>query len=130
MKKTLFFSVLAAVLLSVGIGAILYANSQKTTFSPTTLSPEKERVFEFIPNDARYDPECNKCIAYVYKIPFGGTDGNQGAAYTYHVSTSFPEDSNAILIESREGELMDCVECQYRCSAYYELCDEYGVEYY
>ena len=131
MKKTLFFSVLAVLLLGVGVGAFLYANSQKTTFSPTTLSPEKERVFEFIPNDARYDPECNKCTAYAYRIASFDPENSFDAGYEYMITTSpYQGPLDHELITTREGELMDCVECIYRCSAYYELCDEYGVEYY
>ena len=134
MKKTLFFSVLAVVLLSVGVGAFLYANSQKTTFSPTTLSPEKERVFEFIPNDARYDPEQHQCYAYAWYIPGGGDpfDPNNDNIEGYYVVTSTAEEPNgngyvATLVEIMEGELIDCVPCQYRCSAYYALCEKYNV---
>ena len=132
MKKTLFFSVLAVVLLSVGIGAILYAISQKTTFSPTTLSPEKERVFEFIPNDARYDPEQHKCVAYAYicRNPHYLVDGDE-REYIYIITTEqidYWYGYSCVLLETLEGELMDCVECQYRCSAYYDLCQTYNVE--
>lgn len=136
MKKTLFFSVLAVVLLSVGIGAILYANSQKTTFSPTTLSPEKERVFEFIPNDARYDPEQHQCTAYAWHVFGTGNpfDPNSNAGEEFYLITMTDADPtmgdnyyNAYLVEILEGELMDCVECQYRCSAYYALCEKYNV---
>ena len=137
MKKALTFSILAVVLLSVGIGAILYANSQKTTFSPTTLSPEKERVFEFIPNDARYDPEQHKCYAYAYLAirnhNWGGSENELEEFYvvttSYDDTPTFPQDEayHYFLIETMEGELTDCVECQYRCSAYYALCDKYNV---
>ena len=131
MKKTLFFSVLAVVLLSVGIGAILYANSQKTTFSPTTLSPEKERVFEFIPNDARYDPEQHKCYAYAWYVP--GTGDPYDTYGDRYIITSTAEEPTgngyvATLVEILEGELIDCAICQYRCSAYYTLCEKYNVE--
>ena len=126
MKKTLFFSVLAVLLLGVGVGAFLYANSQKTTFSPTTLSPEKERVFEFISNDARYDPEQHQCFAYAWLIPGGDSSED------YYVVTSTAEEPTGngyvgTLVEILEGELIDCSICQYRCSAYYALCEKYNV---
>lgn len=131
MKKALTFSILAVVLLSVGIGAILYANSQKTTLSTYTLSPEKERVFEFIPNDARYDPEQHKCYAYAWYVP--GTGDSYDTYGDRYIITSSAEEPTGnghplILVEVLEGELTDCVECQYRCSAYYALCEKYNVE--
>lgn len=135
MKKKFFITLTAVVLLGVGVGAFLYANSQKTTFSPTTLSPEKERVFEFIPNDARYDPEQHQCTAYAWLVVGNGDpfDPSSNAGEEFYMITStanVPEgDANytAILVEVLEGELTDCVECQYRCSAYYALCDKYNV---
>ena len=127
MKKKFFITLTAVVLLGVGVGAFLYANSQKFTIPTTTLSPEKERVFEFIPNDARYDPEQHKCYAYAWLIPGGYSSED------YYVVTSTAEEPTgngyaAILVEVLEGELIDCSICQYRCSAYYDLCQKYNVE--
>ena len=119
MKKKFFITLTAVVLLGVGVGAFLYANSQKFTIPTTTLSPEKERVFEFIPNDARYDPETQRCMAYVYWDIYNSC---------YVVTTTPIDYGSYFFIESREGELVDCSICQYRCSAYYELCDMYNVE--
>ena len=132
MKKKFFITLTAVVLLGVGVGAFLYANSQKTTFSPTTLSPEKERVFEFIPNDARYDPEQHMCYAYAWLMVGTGYpfDPSSNAGEEFYVITTTSEEPTvygyaATLVEVLEGELTDCVECQYRCSAYYELCQKY-----
>ena len=131
MKKTLFFSVLAVLLLGVGVGAFLYANSQKTTFSPTTLSPNLEPVFTYMDS-----PPEQSCMAYVYSYWDDNTMQTK-----YIVTTSiidnvldpdlYPEIPTIryFFVTSREGTVMDCVECTSRCSAFYELCDEYGVEY-
>ncbi len=127
MKKTLFFSVLAVLLLGVGVGAFLYANSQKTTFSPTTLSPNLEPVFTYMDS-----PPEQSCMAYVYSYWDDNTMQTKYIVTTSMIDNELNPPHTSIeyfFVTSREGSVMDCVECTSRCSAFYELCDEYGVEY-
>lgn len=149
MKKTLFFSVLAVVLLSVGIGAILYANSQKSTHSTNTLSPELEPVFTYMDS-----PPEQRCVAYAYSYWDDYTmetkyivttsmiyeDLNESNPENPEYPEEYPTPPNIpeipehstiyfTLVETLESEVLDCEECISRCSAYYQLCDKYGLEY-
>lgn len=114
MKNKFIFTATAAVLLCIGV--LLYATTNKsttlTTFSTEEVADNTETVSS--------PPEVS-CMAYVFIVK--NADGHN----VYKVSTT--TDVDGIFVESREGTVFDCPTCPSTCSAYYELCDEYGVEY-
>lgn len=114
MKSKIIFTATAVLLLCVGV--LLYATTNKSTtitaFSTEEVADNTETVSS--------PPEVS-CMAYVFRVK--NADGH----YVYRVSTT--TDVDGTFIESREGTYFDCPTCPSSCSAYYELCDEYGVEY-
>lgn len=110
-KIFIITAILTLIATGLGFGYYMYAKTPKF-FPPTdSQSTEREPVFRYM----KSPPEV-PCTAYVYHNP----DDN-----TYYVTTSEAPG----YIDSREGYVLDCIECISRCSAYYQLCDEYGVEY-
>ncbi|MBR4402888.1 MAG: hypothetical protein IKT29_05100 [Flavobacteriales bacterium] len=118
MKPKIFIIVAMFTLIATGLGFGYYMYAKTPKFTPPTdsQSTEREPVFRYM----KSPPEV-PCTAYVFRTE------NELGQHTYKVSTSMNIDG--VLIESRDGYVLDCIECISRCSAYYQLCDEYGVEY-
>ena len=124
MKSKIIFTATAVVLLCVGV--LLYATNNKSTtitaFSTEEVADNTETVSS--------PPEV-MCTAYAYV----GSDSDTGQI-SYLISTYYSLEEfeiNRIIyrfLESRDGTVFDCPAGPSNCSAYYELCDEYGIEYY
>ena len=129
MKKTLNLSILAVVLLSIGV--LLYAATNKsttlTTFSTEELADNTEAISS--------PPEV-MCTAYVYSYWDDNTMQTKYIVTTSMIDNELNPDlypeiptMEYFFVTSREGTVFDCPTCPSTCSAYYELCDEYDVEY-
>ena len=122
MKSKIIFTATAVLLLCVGV--LLYATNNKSTtitaFSTEEVADNTETVSS--------PPEVI-CTAYAYV----GT--NSHGQISYMVSTYYTLDVVVVngisyrFLESRDGTVFDCPAGPSNCSAYYELCDEYGIEY-
>ena len=121
MKNKIIFTATAVLLLCVGIGMFLYASANDSTtitaFSTEEVADNTETVSS---------PPEESCIAYYIRRYDKDSD-----SFIYNVVTTLPSDNlyDWEIVETREGTYFDCPTCPSQCSAFYELCDEYGVEY-
>ncbi|MBQ8650340.1 MAG: hypothetical protein IJ483_03790 [Flavobacteriales bacterium] len=118
MKNKFIFTATAAVLLCLGV--LLYATTNKsttlTTFSTEEVADNTETVSS--------PPEVSCTAYYIRRYDY------ISLSYVYNVVTTLPNDNyDWEIIDSREGTVFECPTCPSTCSAYYELCDEYKVEY-
>ncbi len=122
MKNKFIFTATAAVLLCVGV--LLYATTNKsttlTTFSTEEVADNTETVSS---------PPEESCTAYAYLIRDVNTLEETYLVTNYELNVGTYNGKVYIFIESMEGEVMDCVECPVQCTAFYELCQKYNVDY-
>ncbi|MBO4961730.1 MAG: hypothetical protein J6C80_05810 [Flavobacteriales bacterium] len=117
MKSKIIFTATAVLLLCVGV--LLYATTNKsttlTTFSTEEVADNTETVSS--------PPEVF-CTAYCVR-----RWNDLTMSYEYRVTTMFSIDDGWELVEAREGTVMEnLVGAPSLCSAYYSLCDDYGIE--
>ena len=131
MKNKIIFTATAVLLLCVGIGMFLYASANDSTtitaFSTEEVADNTETVSS--------PPEV-MCTAYAYRLEHKETGQISYCVTTYPVEELPANDSifdnyYFTFLESREGTVLEnLVGAPSLCSAYYSLCDDYGVEYH
>lgn len=117
MKSKIIFTATAVLLLCVGV--LLYATNNKSTtitaFSTEEVADNTETVSS--------PPEV-MCVAYCIRRMNSYT-----LSYEYRVVTTVPSEGVWEIVETREGTVMEnLVGAPSLCSAYYSLCDDYGIE--
>ena len=125
MKSKIIFTATAVLLLCVGV--LLYATTNKSTtitaFSTEEVADNTETVSS--------PPEV-MCTAYVYSYWDDDTMQTKYIVTTSMIDNELNPSHTSVeyfFVTSREGTVFDCPTCPSTCSAYYELCDEYDVEY-
>ena len=122
MKSKIIFTATAVLLLCVGV--LLYATNNKSTtitaFSTEEVADNTETVSS--------PPEV-PCTAYAYLIRDVNTLEETYLVTNYELNVGTYDGKVYIFIESMEGETMDCEECPVQCTAFYELCLKYNVDY-
>ncbi|MBO4961391.1 MAG: hypothetical protein J6C80_04055 [Flavobacteriales bacterium] len=125
MKNKFIFTATAVLLLCVGV--LLYATTNKsttlTTFSTEEVADNTETVSS--------PPEVF-CTAYAYRLEHKLTGEVLYDITTFPIELPYiNNDYRYTFLESREGTVMEnFVGGPSLCSAYYSLCDDYGVEYH
>ena len=126
MKSKIIFTATAVVLLCVGV--LLYATNNKSTtitaFSTEEVADNTETVSS--------PPEV-MCTAYAYRLEHELTGEIIYAVTTYPIEElpHYGGNYRYTFLESREGTVMEnLVGAPSLCSAYYSLCDDYGVGYH
>lgn len=123
MKSKIIFTATAVLLLCVGV--LLYATNNKSTtitaFSTEEVADNTETVSS--------PPEV-MCTAYAYRLEHDITGEIIYAVTTYPIEMPYYSDHyHYTFLESREGTVMEnLVGAPSLCSAYYSLCDDYGIE--
>ena len=125
MKSKIIFTATAVLLLCVGMGMFLYASANDSTtitaFSTEEVADNTETVSS---------PPERACTAYAYRCRNNNTDEQWYFVTTYEINVGdAPHGYTYIFEESMEGEIMDCVECPVQCTAFYDLCLKYNVDY-
>ena len=127
MKSKIIFTATAVLLLCVGV--LLYATTNKSTTLITFSTEEVADNTETVSSP----PEVF-CTAYAYRLEHKETGQISYCVTTYPVEELPATDvifNNHFytFLESREGTVMEnFVGGPSLCSAYYSLCDDYGIE--